>query len=171
MPFIGRYTRYPVYPQFGPDPTLFQNILAATFETELLAPGGTVNYQIKTGDKEIRLYDIELEILDSEIDFTILEGSTCVDGVTVLTLSSSDRNSTFASSVFASMDPTGIVGGVPVKALEHFGLQRPILGFGNTVPENVAYITLKFNSNYIFRVQNVGVSDIIDLRVIVLWSE
>lgn len=171
MPFIGRYTRYPIYPQFGGDPTLFQNVLGVLFETDLLNPGGVVEHQLKTAGKEIRLYDMDIEILDSAIDFTLTEGATCVDGVTVVPVGNADRNSTFVSSVYASLDPTAIVGGLPVTIGEHFGLPSPLLGLGNVPPQNVQYLTLKFNTNYIFRIENVGTNPIIDLRVICLFSE
>lgn len=171
MPYIGRYTRYPIYPQFGADSTKFQNILAVTFEQDLFTPGQILNYQFKTASAEVRLYDLVVEFIESEVDFTILEDATCVDGVTVVPAGTADRNSSFVTSVFASSDPTGIVGGNTLDSLEHFGLPSPIIGFADPPPASVNYVTLKFNSNYIFRLENVGTENIIDMRLIILWAE
>lgn len=171
MPFIGRYTRYPIYPQFGADSTKFQNILAITFEEDAFLPGQILNYQFKTASAQIRLYDLVVEFIESEVDFTILEGATCVDGVTVVPAGTADRNSPFVTSVFASSDPTGITGGNTLDSLEHFGLPSPIIGLGDLPPQSVNYITLKYNTNYIFRFENVGTDTIIDMRLILLWAE
>lgn len=171
MSFIGRYTKYPIYPQFGADPTSFNNILAVTFEEDIFAPGHTLNYQFKTGSAEIRMYDLAIEFIESEVDFTILEDATCTDGVTQVFAGTADRNSTFVSSVYASSDPTGISGGVTLESLEHFGLNSPIIGLGDYPPSEVNYVTLKFNSNYIFRFTNVGSVPITDIRCLILWAE
>ena len=171
MPFIGRYTRYPIYPELGADPTKLTNIIGLSFEEETFLPGAILNYQVKTADSEIRLFDMDIEILDGELDFTIIEGATCVDGVTQVFTGSSDRNSLFVSTVYASSDPTAIVGGFTLDSLEHFGLPTPILGFGNVPPLLLNYVTLKYNTNYIFRFENVGTATIIDHRFLLLWAE
>ena len=171
MPFIGRDPSFPLYPQFGADPTQFRNIMALTFEQDAVTPGQTLNYQVKTAAKEVRVYDIAVEFTQGEVDFTILEGATCTDGVTVVPAVNADRNSTFASSVFASSDPTGISGGVALKGMEHFGLPSPIVGLENAPPTAVNYVTLKFNSNYIFRFVNVSSENITELRFLLLFSE
>lgn len=171
MPFIGRYTKYPIYPQFGGDPTKFNNICAVLWEQDVFAPAQVLNYQFKTAGSEIRLYDQAVEFIESEVDYTILEGSTCVDGVTQVPVGTADRNSTFVSSVYASSDPTAIVGGNTLDGLEHFGLNSPIIGLGDFPPATVNYVTLKLNTNYILRFENVGTVPIIDMRAIWLFAE
>lgn len=172
MPYIGRYTKYPIYPQLGSDdPTKFINTLSVGFETDLLPVGNTVNWQIKTGSAEIRFYDQLIEFFNGDVDFSIIEGATCTDGVTVVPIGSSDRNSTFVSSIFASSDPTGISGGARLVSAEHFGLRSPVFGLGDYPPNNLNYVNLRFNTNYIIRFTNVGTEDIIDLRYIALFAE
>lgn len=172
MPFRGRNdSDYPIYPQFGSDPTKFNNILAVTFEKDSFLSGDTLNFQLKTGDSEIRVYDLVVEFIDGEVDFTITEGATCTDGVTLVTPGSSDRNSPFVSSVFASYDPTAISGGIIVNSFEHFGLPSPIIGFVDLPPSSVNYVTLKLNTNYIFKFVNVSPVTIIDFRFLLLWAE
>ncbi len=172
MPFIGRFeSNYPIYPQFGNDPSKFNNILALTFEQDTFNPGDTLNFQVKTADAEIRLYDMAIEFIESEVDFTIIEGATCTDGVTQVFAGTADRNSTFVTSVYASSDPTGITGGSRANSMEHFGLNTPIIGLGDLPPSEVNYITLKFNSNYIFRFVNVGTVPIVDMRFLLLYAE
>lgn len=171
MPFIGRYTRYPIYPQFGSDPTSHKNILAITFEHDVLTPGQTINLQLKTSNSEIRLYDQLIEFAESLIDYTVIEDAIVTDGTTVVNIENSDRNSSFVSSIQAFSDPTGISGGTVVAGIEHFGLPSPFIGSADVPPQSVEYITLKRNTNYIFRFTNIGAEDIYDFRMILLWAE
>ena len=171
MPFIGRDPSFPLYPQFGADPTQFRNIMALTFEQDAVTTGQTLNFQVKTAAKEIRVYDIAVEFTQGEVDFTILEGATCTDGVTAVPVVSADRNSGFVSSVFASSDPTGISGGTVLKGMEHFGLPSPIIGFADEPPASLNFVTLKFNSNYIFRFVNVSSENISEVRFLLLFAE
>lgn len=171
MPFIGRNPKYPIYPQFGPDPTILHNIMAITFEQDAFTAGQTLEYQFKTADAEIRVYDLIVEFIEGEVDFTILEGVTCTDGVTPVVPGSSNRNSNFVSSIFASSNPTGISGGVALKSFEHFGLPSPVIGLGDVPPASVNFVTLKANTNYIFRFVNVSSVTIIDFRFLLLWAE
>lgn len=171
MPFVGRYTKYPIYPEFNGDPTQFNNILAVSFQYNDLAVGATADFQLKIAGKEIRVYDFGLHFLESVVDFTVFEDATCTDGLNVITPANTDRNSPFLSSIFASSNPTGISGGVKILGLEHFGLVADLVGFGEEPPVNLQYVTLKFNSNYIFRFTNTGSEIIKNLRFLVLWSE
>lgn len=167
----GPLDKYPLYPQFGTDPVKHENTISLAFEVDLFTAGSTVNFQLKTGSSEIRLYDQLVEFYNSSVDFTILEGATVANGVTPVIPGNSDRNSTFVSSVFASSDPTGISGGVPLKTLEHFGINSAISGFGDIPPQQENYTSLKYNTDYIFRFVNVGTEDIIDFRFILLYAE
>lgn len=172
MPFIGRVnSNYPVHPQFGNDPSVFNNVFAITFEQDVFAPAQVLNYQFKTGSSEIRVYDMAVEFIESEVDFQVIEGATCTDGVTQVIPGNADRNSTFVSSVYASSDPTGISGGTTAISFEHFGLPSPIIGIGDLPPATVNYITLKYNTNHIFRFTNVGSVPINDMRFLLLWAE
>lgn len=171
MAYIGRYTRYPIYPEFGTDSTKFNNIQAITTEQDSFTPGQVLNYQLKIGGSEIRVYDLLVEFYNGEVDFTILENPTLTDGVTAIPVGNTDRNSTFATSVRAYSDPTGISGGTPLLGMEHFGLPSPVIGFGDIPPQSVNYITMRLNTNYIFRFANVGTEAIIDFRFIILFAE
>lgn len=172
MPFVGRHdSNYPIYPQFGNDPTRFNNVFSILYESDMFPAGATLNFQLKVADKEIRCYDLAVEFLESEVDFTILEGVTCVDGVTPIPVGNADRNSTVTSSVLAFSDPTAIVGGVALRSFEHFGIPSPVIGLGDQSPLNVDYVTMKLNTNYIFKFVNVGSDTIIDMRFLFLFAE
>lgn len=171
MPFIGRGPRYPIYPEFGADPNKFKNTLSFLYENDLFLIGSTINIQVKTGNSDVRLYDQAIEFFNGEIDFTIIEDATCTDGTTPIAIGNPDRNSAFISSVTAYSDPTGISGGTIVAGMEHFGLPSPVFGLGDVPPTILNYLSLKHNSNYIIRFENVGTEDIIDFRYIMLWSE
>lgn len=172
MPFIGRNnSNYPNNPQFGADPSIFNNVLAITYEQDVFTPGQILNFQFRTADNEIRLYDTAVEFIESEIEYQALEGVTCTDGVTQVFPSNADRNSVFVSSVYASTNPTGISGGVNSVSFEHFGLPSPIIGFADEPPASVNYITMKFNTNHIFRFTNIGTETINDFRFLLLYAE
>lgn len=171
MAFIGRYTKYPTYPDFGSDPTKFNNALSITIEQDLFTVGQVLNLQVKIGSTDIRIYDQIVEFYNGDVDFTILESPTLTDGVTPVPIGNADRNSTFVSSVTAYSDPTGISGGTPLRGMEHFGVPSPIIGFGDVPPTTVNFLTLKLNTNYIIRFANVGTENIIDFRYLLLFAE
>lgn len=171
MPYIGRYTSYPQFPEFGGDPTQFLNALSIVYQVDNLGPGATHDFQLKTADKDVRIYDQSLFFLESEVDYIVLEGATCTDGVTVVPVENADRNSVFVTSLLAFDDPTGISGGIDFDGMEQFALNSGIIGAANRNPLNVQYITLKLNSNYIFRFINQGTETITKLRLVLLLAE
>lgn len=172
MPFISRInSNYPVYPQFGNDPNLFNNVLAVTLEEEILSPAQTIYLQMKVGASEIRIYDMAVEFIESEIDFRVIEGPTLTDGVTPVNIGNADRNSSFVSSITCFSDPTGITGGSNATSFEHFGMPSPIIGFGDTPPFSVNYVTFRLNTDYVFEFTNVGTVPIVDFRFVILWAE
>lgn len=162
---------YPVYPEFGKDTSLFTHPFVVTYEQDLFTTGTTINFQFKTASSDIRLYDMRLEFLNGEVSFKVLEDVTCTDGVTVVTPIQADRNNTFVTSVFASTDPSALAGGTVLDSFEHFGLNTPISGFMDATPNNIELITLKRNSNYIFKFENISAEDIVDFRFLLVYLE
>lgn len=167
MPFRGQY---PLDPNVSLDRDQGSNFYAATAIVDV-PPLSTVNVQFKTSSLFVKFMGQDLNFLNGEIDYKLIEGATCTDGVTVIPSENADRR-VGPSSVLITTDPTGVTGGVVINPFPHFSIESDISNAGPIEESTIQTVTLKENTNYIFAFTNPSATDTVErLSLTVSWAE
>jgi len=171
MPFIGRFPRYPIYPQTGGDPTENQNIFGMLAQMTI-APLTTANIELRTGNTSLKIADFDINFLDGMIDYSIIEDPTLVVGTQEIFIGNADRTSSVVSTARAFSNPTAISGGTMLTALTHFGEDLDIVNAGGQEFKLLDFVSLKTNVSYIFQFKNPDpLITVTNLHFGILWAE
>lgn len=159
---------YPLYPAISLN-TAVVRFYGLSVQMDI-PMGATRSVLLEVPAMFIRLVDQKIFFLQSAIDFKVTEGVTATAG-TSIPLYCIDRNITIPTSITASLNPTGVSGGVDLIGGEHFQLTTDIIGGSERELSSISFITLQQNTNYLFSFTNAGTENITNLHYLNAWAE